>query len=872
MIEKPTELQFDIQTTRAPVPAPISDLVAGGVEVWTARTGDPVTFLSDRIEVAGGREFVTLIREVTWQSDGFDALQLAISNLNTSGRNLRVYWAGPGERFSDSRSSIAVETAPGVSVVTLVGHPKWSGRVSRIRIDIAAPGNGKTIVRSIQPMRFEYDLDEIASAVETNWKVDLDDDLRNAGLVAAQRPLVWNFDEPQRGFLEFSYGFLGASEGAVKLDVTARKRDGEWISVFESGHRRTPNESAAAWQEARIDLSPHGPVQAVKFGLVPVDASQLFAGLGVVANPAVSRPATKDSRANVLLISLDTLRADRLATFGYQKTTSPNIDSWATRSGVVFRNTVAPSPRTLPSHVSMLTGLDCLSHGVNHLSPAPPTLEMLAEILRHNEYATVGIVGGGLMNPSFGLGQGFDEFFHYAGWAGGFEELEVELANAFEKLERVKDRPFFMFFHTYEIHDPFHERTPFSDGCYSDFTRDSASDYVYGELARLRVAEDQHLLYYDLVKWKKGEHISSAVPVDADELELVNCLYDSGISYVDSQIDRLMGQLEDSGVLENTLVVVTSDHGESLGEKGLFKHAYLYENNLMVPLIFRFPGGQYGGQVFDQQVSTVDILPTVLEYLEIDVATELDGESLLPMIEGQVDVHRHEAWSYAAYENRGLSLRINNQIKYTYNNSAMSSAHGNEELFRLAGDPEELQNLAPEDPDTVHGLRDRLTSYYESRSTSTRVTIENRECEVVEGTIRTKGLMTQLKALDISSESLEPISQNQAKFRVLKNKLLKLYLESTDALDIRIAANSCGPERANSTVQRSSDLGDARTRIHLGLTNRGWQEFANEESLRRDVPAASVVIEALAGDTGKIPDVMTDDAILEQLRSLGYVQ
>lgn len=872
MIIDPTEAIFDLETTREALPVSSLELVASKAGVWRANPADRVLFEDDGIEIVKGSGLVSISREVAWEAEGIDALRMLISRPNLTGRQPRFFWAGPGEQFSGPRSVAITESSPGELGASLVDHSEWHGQVSKIRIDISPPEMGETTVHSIQGLRYVYGEDDIASATNTNWKVEVDHDLRNSVVVAAGHPVVWRVDDLTGEELEFSVGFVGTGSGVLRFDVSSQNLRGEWESVFEADSRAASAEPDLGWREARIDMRSQGPIQAVKFEVVPEKQTQGFAGFGVVANPVVRTRRAEASTPNVLIISLDTLRADRLAMYGYHQTTSPNIDRWAKRSGVVFANTVASSPRTLPSHVSMLTGLDCLSHGVNHLVPAPLALETLAETLRNENYTTAAIVGGGLMNPNFGLAQGFDEFYHYPGWPGGFGELEVELDRALEKLSRLSDRPFFLLFHTYEIHDPFHEREPFSDGCYSDFGGDSARDFIYGALPRPRSPDDHYLLYYDLMKWKKGEPVSSAVAVGEDELALVNCLYDSGIAYADSQIDRLLSELEESGVLEDTLVVVTSDHGESLGEKGLFKHANLFENNLMIPLVFGFPGGQYGGQDFDHQVGTIDIVPTVLDYLGIENRSRIDGESLLPIVRREGEPHRPEAWSYAAYENRGVSLRIDNQVKYIYNNTAMSSSRGNEELFNLADDPGELENLAPDDPVAAKGLHDRVMSFYESKTTSTRVVVHNRECGIVEGTIRSKGLMTQLKTFDSAHVGIEPVTENKIKIEVLRDRRMVLFLESTDSMDIEITASGCSPDKPTSAVQRSIGSGGVNRKMYFGLTDLGWQDFADEDLFHRGAPAAGVTIDALDEPEEGESDVLTEDAVLDQLRSLGYVQ
>lgn len=382
MIVHPTEVLFDIQTTREAVPVSAVDLVTAA-ELWTARPSGRVLLAGDRIAILEGSELASISRDVAWDAEGIDALRMVVSRPNMTGRKPKIFWAGPGEQFSEPKSTVVIESSSGELVASLADHPEWQGQVSKIRIDIAPPKMGKTTVHSIQGMQYVYGEDDIASATKTNWKVEIDDDLRNSVVVAAGYPIVWSIDDPVGRDLEFSFGFVGTGSGVLRFDVSGQNQAGEWISLFEAESHAGLDGPDPGWREARIDLRSQGPVQTVKFDVICENESKGFAGFGVVANPVVRTGRAKPSTPNVLVISLDTLRADRLATYGYHTTTSPNIDRWAERLGVVFANTVASSPRTLPSHVSMLTGLDCLSHGVNHLAPAPLALEMLAETLRN---------------------------------------------------------------------------------------------------------------------------------------------------------------------------------------------------------------------------------------------------------------------------------------------------------------------------------------------------------------------------------------------------------------------------------------------------------------------------------------------------------
>ena len=158
---------------------------------------------------------------------------------------------------------------------------------------------------------------------------------------------------------------------------------------------------------------------------------------------------------------MDDLRADHLSLYGYRKVTSPNIDSWAGHHGVTFSNVVAASPWTLPSHVSLLSGLDALSHGVNFPQDAAgKDVLFLAEALREAGYRTGAVTGGGFLRPEYGFHQGFDRFRWWPGEIGHPDELDDGLDTALRWIETWADGPFFLFFHTYEVHSPFHRREP----------------------------------------------------------------------------------------------------------------------------------------------------------------------------------------------------------------------------------------------------------------------------------------------------------------------------------------------------------------------------------------------------------------------------
>lgn len=211
------------------------------------------------------------------------------------------------------------------------------------------------------------------------------------------------------------------------------------------------------------------------------------------------------------------------------------------------------------------------------------------------------------------------------------------------------------------------------------------------------------------------------------EQVLVRDLYDSGVAYTDEQVGRLLDALERLGLRGRTLVVLTSDRGEALGEDGFYGHNYLAEHSLRVPLVVELPDRLGAGQVIDRQVRSVDLAPTILEVVGIEQPATSDGRSLLPLIRGDTVEWPSDAWSYSASTNYGLALRREDGLSYRFNNTGWSVLLGREALYDLTRDPGQKVNLAsaektaPLRREALHrlvnlhrGLRMRLANFTSS--------------------------------------------------------------------------------------------------------------------------------------------------------------
>ena len=319
---------------------------------------------------------------------------------------------------------------------------------------------------------------------------------------------------------------------------------------------------------------------------------------------ACSEPAT---RPHVLLVSIDTLRADHLSCYGYARETSPFLDQLA-RRGILFERAFSSAPWTLPAHLTMLTGLFPAQHGVVEEELAlARDVPLLAERLSAAGYATLGLYRPSWIHARHGFARGFDVF-------RGHETVEEARAHALEELAKLDPaRPTFLFLHLFDVHNG-----ALAEGEHMLY----ASPPPYQDLFLPGAAELLPEIPPDVL-WE-GENL-----LDARGKEAIAALYDGGIRHVDANLAELFGELERDGWLTNALVLVTSDHGESLAQRGkLTGHGELAQEGLHVPLIVVRPDGTRAGERVRELVHLGDIVPTVLAAAGLGADARLPGRSL----------------------------------------------------------------------------------------------------------------------------------------------------------------------------------------------------------------------------------------------------
>jgi arylsulfatase A-like enzyme len=373
--------------------------------------------------------------------------------------------------------------------------------------------------------------------------------------------------------------------------------------------------------------------------------------------------APRKPAPDVFLITIDTLRADHVACYGYKQIETPALDALAA-DGIRFTHAFTHSPITNTSHTTILTGLLPSVHGVTDFGvPLSAQHATWAELLRKQGYHTAAFIGAVILDSKTlapGLDRGFDFYDNFPAKAatkerwGRVERRGMEVVQHAEAwLDKHRTGPRFVWVHLYDPHDPYEPPSPYSE------------------------------------KYKER-------------------LYDGEVAYADSALAHLIAFLKKNGSYANAIVIVVGDHGEGLGEHGEETHGlFLYDSTLHVPLLLKMAGAAQRGTVVDVQVRTSDILPTILSLTTTAAPAELNGESLLPLIKNAAQQPARSVFGETDYPLRWgwaplRALRANN-LKLI--------EAPRPEFYNLQSDPAELKNLYAPDNAQVQGLRAEMEKW-----------------------------------------------------------------------------------------------------------------------------------------------------------------
>jgi choline-sulfatase len=460
-----------------------------------------------------------------------------------------------------------------------------------------------------------------------------------------------------------------------------------------------------------------------------------------LARPSLSRLWRGANRPNVLLISIDTLRADHVGAYGYAAAQTPTLDALA-RRGLRFTHASTVTPLTLPAHASLMTGSFPAWHGVRdnggfYLADDQTTL---AEVLRDQGYRTGAFVSSFVLDSRWGINQGFDRYFdefdlsRYEGKGldavqrPGFETVD----RALPWLDQEADRPFFAWVHLYDPHTPYAAPEPFR----SRFPRTMVG------------------------------------------------AYDAEIASADSQVARLLAALDARGRLDTTVVVVLGDHGESLGEHQEQTHGFfIYEASVHIPLIIAGP--RIAASAIADPVRIVDVMPTLLDRLGVAIPPAVQGQSLLPLAAGQRrDLLALSETFYPRYHYGWSDLQAVSDGRYKFIKAPAR------ELYDLETDPGETHNLAPSNARRADALEQALRDL-QARSTGAAASVAPRAVDPdAEERLRALGYVGG----SVSARNLDERPRRDPKVSIGLYNLLKLAAQ--DSVDGDIDAGIAKVRRA----------------------------------------------------------------------------
>jgi arylsulfatase A-like enzyme len=417
-------------------------------------------------------------------------------------------------------------------------------------------------------------------------------------------------------------------------------------------------------------------------------ATLLFSGCGQEDRPdpadEAKQPPVFASRSwpNVLLITVDSVRADHLHCYGYARKTSPQIDQLAAE-GALFEAAISASPWSLPTHVSMFTSLIASIHGCQdgrHRLPQSHTT--LAEVLKSAGFATAGFVSNPYLDRVFGLSQGFDDYVDcgsaaYAEGASENDEMTspATVAAVQSWLQKNTRRPFFMFVNFWDAHFDYTPPAPFD----AKFDPDYAGNLTgAGFMSDPRINPD----------------------MAEEDLEHVIALYDGEIAWVDLHVGAVLDAFKAAGLLDSTIVILTSSHGTAFFEHKLKGHRHsLYDETIHVPLIVRWPNRVPAGRRYPEQARSIDIFPTITDLLRMPPLGVM-GRSLAPLFVGRsIDVRGKET-AVSEVKLPGDTLAAYRQRD---RKTIFSTERNGGSVFDLTADPGELAALTDPDSPTVKG-------------------------------------------------------------------------------------------------------------------------------------------------------------------------
>ncbi len=450
----------------------------------------------------------------------------------------------------------------------------------------------------------------------------------------------------------------------------------------------------------------------------------LILALGLVLAACRSQPP---ARPNVILIVVDTLRADFLGAYGFQGSISPALDALAAES-VVFERCFAQSPWTKPSVASILTSLYPQVHGLtNHdgkywgaettglkTGILPASAVTLAEVMKQSGYATAAIVGNSWLTESYGFAQGFDLYDDSMNHLlVTFDQLTAAAMAWLDSRSGDADAPFFLYLHPMDVHAPYNAAKEDYDALVSSPSMGF----------NLRLAESE----VPYLRWQNIERRPAwASDQLRHELTYWRTQYASGVRALDRRLAPFLDYLRESGLLDSSYLVFTSDHGEQLFEHGDWSHGQtLHDHQLHIPLMIRQPGADGAGRTVPHIVEQVDLMPTMLSLIGADTGGA-QGRDVSPLLRRAAKGDLGASLATATHRRPNLYSLRSERYKLFFDVQT-----GKAELFDLTYDPGEQRDVAPVEPEVAARLRDRLVEKIQASLAGG--TLESETAEIPDG-------------------------------------------------------------------------------------------------------------------------------------------
>jgi len=433
-----------------------------------------------------------------------------------------------------------------------------------------------------------------------------------------------------------------------------------------------------------------------------------IAGLSYGADKAqkTSELPLKYKGYNLVFVSFDALQAAHVSSLGYPILVTPTIDAMA-KEGFSFTNNISVASWTVPASMSWFTGVYPSEHRLtnkfaifnppdnklSNLKELSPELMTLAEVLKDNGYATGGFTGNAGVSGFFGYGQGFDRYFFEK---GKFGSMGVSIPKAMDWLKENKGKKFFLFLHGYDAHG---QNVP-AEGFDYRFVDKGYDRKFTGSAQEQEALREEGL--------DKG-----FVSIRAEDVKFWRAIYDEKIQRTDARFKGFLDELKKMGLLDKTIFVLTSDHGTEFHEHKRFDHGFsLYDELIHVPLVIKLPQ-QITGKVITDQISSLDIMPTILDLLDVKMPAraqdQLRGQSLIPALQGKPvarDVYAETDYRQYTYK-RSVITKDGWKFIYTLENRGR-------ELYNLKSDPHELSNLVEKEPKRAYELEQQLFAHFKA--------------------------------------------------------------------------------------------------------------------------------------------------------------